>query len=206
VKPTDGGRLQAQSNLTLFNSVVWGTCNTNTPSDQCNTNMGWFAGQMQASCKTELANADPVVGAALTGLQAYALMRTAACTTNPLTDTYCLVDAVRAPTASDVYYFGLPLGTPLPTSTAPTCSACTKSLLGLYAPYAPAANSKLATNATAALPALGNSVYAQAAGAANKACGQDFAASAQGSGARALRPAAAVMTAAFVLLAAGVVW
>jgi hypothetical protein len=197
--------MQAQTNLTLFNSIVWGTCNTDTPADQCTANMGWFASTLQTACKAELAAENPVVTAAATGLGAYALMRQAGCTANPATDTYCLVDAVRAAVAADVYYFGLPLGTPLPANTAPTCSACTKSLLAMYAPYAPAGTSNLASNATAALPGLGNGVYSSAAGVTNEACGQSFATGGKGNGAGALRPLVALAVALGAAVA-GAVW
>jgi hypothetical protein len=201
---------QAQSNLTLLNAVVWGTCNTNTPEAQCASNMSWFADTLQETCKTELTGGNAMAAAALTGLKAYSVMRQAACTTNPTTNTYCLVDAIRAPTASDIYFFGLPLGTPLPAATKPTCSSCSKSLLGLYAPVAPA-NSNLvggAANTTgmAMLPALGNGVYATAARSADTACGQEFAGTGTGNGAGTLHPTWLVGGVSLILTACTLLW
>jgi hypothetical protein len=48
------GHKQAQSNLTLLNSVVWGTCNTNLTQDECSSDMAWFASTLQSVCSVDL--------------------------------------------------------------------------------------------------------------------------------------------------------
>ena len=63
--------------------------------------------------------------------------------------------------AADAYYFTLPLGTALPAASDPSCSACTQSVMALYA--AQAGN----------LSALG-AVYDAAAGVADGACGAGY--------------------------------
>lgn len=47
-------RHKAQSNLTLMNTLVWGTCNTNPGINQCIANMGWFAETLKTACADDL--------------------------------------------------------------------------------------------------------------------------------------------------------
>ncbi|KAF8068795.1 hypothetical protein FPV67DRAFT_1356278, partial [Lyophyllum atratum] len=124
--------IDAQTNLTLLNSVVWGTCNTNTAREQCVANMGWFAETLKTACAQDLTDRNAMAVSTLTDLQAYSVMRDAGCLTDPTTNTYCYLNAVRSPTPSDLYFYGLPLGNKLPNTTTPSCSACTRSLMGTY--------------------------------------------------------------------------
>jgi ABC-type polysaccharide/polyol phosphate export permease len=48
--------INAQTNLTLMNSLIWGTCNTTQSYDQCQSNMALFASQLQSDCSQELGN------------------------------------------------------------------------------------------------------------------------------------------------------
>ncbi|KAJ2926987.1 hypothetical protein H1R20_g10082, partial [Candolleomyces eurysporus] len=60
-------------------------------------------------------------------------MRDAACLTDPTTNTYCFVNAARDTNPTNLYYYSLPLGHKIPErSTDPQCTACLKSLMGLY--------------------------------------------------------------------------
>lgn len=68
-----------------------------------------------------------------TGLQAYGLMRKTGCLADRTTNTYCYILATQNRNPADIYFYQLPLGVDLPRSTTPTCSACTKSMLALYA-------------------------------------------------------------------------
>ena len=67
------------------------------------------------------------------GLQAYSVMRTAACAVNNSTDTYCYVDALQAASAADLYPYQLPLGLPLLNATVPSCDACAQRVKGAFA-------------------------------------------------------------------------
>lgn len=66
-------------------------------------------------------------------LQAYDLMRRGACLPDPTTNSYCYMSAVMNTNPSDLYFYSLPDGLFLPNTTTPTCSACTKSIMTLYA-------------------------------------------------------------------------
>lgn len=47
---------EAQKDIDLMNTDVWGTCNTNIPQDQCDANMASLVSSLQSSCQTDLAN------------------------------------------------------------------------------------------------------------------------------------------------------
>ncbi|KAF7790485.1 hypothetical protein EIP86_001440 [Pleurotus ostreatoroseus] len=153
--------IEAQNNLTVLNAIVWGTCNTNTDTTACASNMDWFTQNIQTACAVDLKAGNAIVQKTLTGLQAYALMRHVACEPDQSTGAYCYVEAVHNANPSDLYFYNLALGTALPASATPSCSACTQSVMALYA--ADARN----------LSALGT-VYDGAATVANGACGAGY--------------------------------
>jgi hypothetical protein len=124
--------LQAQSNLTALNTDVWGTCNTPVDADQCASNMGWFSSNILVACSQEKSGQNQMVLQALAGLQLYSLMREVACTADPSLSVYCYVEAASSSNPSDMYFYSLPFGTPLPNNTTPTCSTCTKSIMNLF--------------------------------------------------------------------------
>lgn len=184
--PTSQGFLAAQSNLTLMTSIIYGTCSTTTSKDDCVNRMDIFAIELKTACVAELADGHAMAWDALNGMKNYAMMREAACLRNQRTNAYCFAEALAATPPSDIYFYQLPLGTPLPgttvtttaavvsstTSTSgtskvrrgmieaeffkrdpsekinitPTCSACTQSLMGIYASYA--TNSSLLISGT----------------------------------------------------------
>jgi hypothetical protein len=82
----------------------------------------------------------------------------------PSTNTYYYVKAVVNTNPSDLYFYSLPLGTTLPATSSPSCSACTKSLMGLYAD----------AMKDTELDGL-KETYTGAAQFANKACGEGYA-------------------------------
>lgn len=59
--------LKAQTNLTLMNTLVWGTCNTNLGINQCDANMGWFASTLKTVCDEDLKEGNSLAGDTLTG-------------------------------------------------------------------------------------------------------------------------------------------
>ncbi|KAH9922890.1 hypothetical protein B0H21DRAFT_701385 [Amylocystis lapponica] len=126
--------IQAQNNLTYLNTVVWGTCNTDISAAQCNDNMASFADTLQDQCETDLNAGNAQVLHALIGLQAYTLMRNAACMRNATTDAYCYVTAAQSTQTADLYIFSLPLGSPLPSSAHSSCSGCSQNLMDMYPP------------------------------------------------------------------------
>ena len=66
-------------------------------------------------------------------LQAFQVMHDSACLADPTTNSYCYLSAVQNPNPSDLYFYSLPLGIPLPPTTTPSCSSCSKTVMGLYA-------------------------------------------------------------------------
>jgi len=70
----------------------------------------------------------------LTALTAYKVMYDAACTSDPVSNAYCYIDAAANTTPADLFLYQLPLGITLPkTTTGLTCSPCSKSILNIYA-------------------------------------------------------------------------
>ncbi|KAF8965098.1 hypothetical protein BDZ97DRAFT_1659359 [Flammula alnicola] len=125
--------INAQTNLTLMNSIIWGTCNTNVDLSQCEQNMGWFADNLKTACDQELKQLNSMATTTLTALQAFQVMHDVACQADPTSNTYCYLNAVRNSNPADSYYYALPLGIPVPSSSQPTCSACSKSVMSIYA-------------------------------------------------------------------------
>lgn len=125
--------INAQQNLTLLNSIIWGTCNTSPGVAQCAANMGWFAASLKTACAQDLKDQNSMAVNTLAALQAFQVMHDASCLADPTTNTYCFLTAVRNPNPSDLYYYQLPLSIQLPKSSTPSCSACTKSVMGIYA-------------------------------------------------------------------------
>lgn len=164
---------QAQTNLSGLNTLLWGICNTVPTADQCVANMGWFAQELQTVCKIDLQNRVALAVDSLTGLQAFGVMREAGCAVDQSTQTYCYADAVHSTNPSDLYFYQLALGTPLPNITTPSCSACTKTVMGIFAQQATNLSSLELT-------------YPPAASAATKTCGQAYAESVVSSARRAV--------------------
>jgi hypothetical protein len=120
-------------------------------------------------------------------------MRTAGCLPDQATNAYCYVEAAHSTDPSDLYYYQLPIGIPLPKSTVPSCSGCTKSLLALY-------SQALQNAAPGTLSNLQNT-YASGANLAVAKCGAGYAqASATGGGVlgREARSAAVSLIAMFL--------
>ncbi|KAI0301637.1 hypothetical protein B0F90DRAFT_323726 [Multifurca ochricompacta] len=125
--------LQAQSNITALNIDIWGTCNTPVDTDQCVANMGWFTSAILVACSEEKSENNQMVLQALAGLKSYSLMRDAACLADQDTSAYCYIEAASSSNPSDLYFYSLPFGIPLPNNTIPTCSSCTKNMMALFA-------------------------------------------------------------------------
>lgn len=66
-------------------------------------------------------------------LRAFQVMHDSACLANPTTNAYCYLTAVQNSNPSDLYFYSLPLGIPLPGTATPSCSPCSKTIMGIYA-------------------------------------------------------------------------
>lgn len=71
-----------------MNTLIWGTCNTSTPADECKVNMDWFAAQMKVECRQELSQRNDRVLSALTGKFRIELERTAPSSLRPQTSKH----------------------------------------------------------------------------------------------------------------------
>jgi hypothetical protein len=95
--------------------------------------MASFASHLLSDCSQELGNRNLLAVKTLTALQAFQVMRDAACQVDPTTNAYCYLTAVQNTNPSDLYFYSLPSGIPLPNSSKPSCSSCSKTTMGIYA-------------------------------------------------------------------------
>ena len=127
-----------------------------------------------------------------TGLEAYSVMREAACQVDTQTNTYCYVEAATSTHPTDLYLYQLPLGLSLPNSTVPSCTRCVQDLMSTFQIDG--------ANVTGL-----STTYGPAADIINNACGSSFVsavATTTGNGARASAVDRAVWAAGAVLGAA----
>ncbi|CUA76744.1 hypothetical protein RSOLAG22IIIB_02214 [Rhizoctonia solani] len=124
-----------QANLTALTAVMGGTCNTTRTIDDCRNTMDWLASEIVKPevCAADITNQNGVVLEALNGFKTYDLMRQAGCLVNQRSNAYCFVESVASSSPVDTYFYALPLGTPVPQKSTPSCSPCIKSLMSLYA-------------------------------------------------------------------------
>lgn len=60
--------VQAQKNLTLLNSIIWGTCQTTLSFQQCSANMAWFANALRSECAQDISENNTNVVTTLIGV------------------------------------------------------------------------------------------------------------------------------------------
>lgn len=159
--------IQVQDDINATNTDIWGTCNTAPSPNQCDLNMAWFASSLRSSCATDLSNQNLLAVSALIGLQAFDLMRQAACSVDPVANAYCYVEAVASSDPSSYYFYQLPLGQTVPQITSGACNSCTKSLMSMYWAALSSANATSLTGLQA--------TYGDAATKLNNVCGSLYA-------------------------------
>lgn len=157
---------QVQNNITATNTDTWGTCNTAISPNQCDLNMAWFMSSLRSSCVADLSDQNTLAVSALIGLQAFDLMRQAACSVDPMTNAYCFVEAVASSDPSSYYFYQLPLGQTVPPITGGACNSCTKSLMSMYRAALSSANATSLTGLQA--------TYSDAATKLNNVCGASY--------------------------------
>ena len=111
--------------------------------------MADLAREIQSSdaCGDDLELRNPVVLQAYAGFVAYEPLYHAGCLKNVPQGDYCYASAVTnatSPTSSYIYY--LPLGMALPGGTQPTCSACLKNTMAVFAEAATNASQPLSVD------------------------------------------------------------
>lgn len=158
--------IQVQNNITATNTDTWGTCNTAISPNQCDLNMAWFMSSLRSSCVADLSDQNTLAVSALIGLQAFDLMRQAACSVDPMTNAYCFVEAVASSDPSSYYFYQLPLGQTVPPITGGACNSCTKSLMSMYRAALSSANATSLTGLQA--------TYSDAATKLNNVCGASY--------------------------------
>jgi hypothetical protein len=118
--------------------------------------------KQQENCGADYAAQNPLVQQAYNGLSAYVVAFQAGCQKDESGD-YCFANAItNVSSIADSYPYFLPLGMPLTPGTRPSCSACLKNTMQVFA--VGARNSSQLISKT----------YSQAAEQLNMACGVDW--------------------------------
>ncbi|KAF5343163.1 hypothetical protein D9758_017054 [Tetrapyrgos nigripes] len=180
--------VDAQTNVTLLNEVLWGTCNPPDGADTCtNTLRDWVDGIM-ASCGQEWDERNEIVVQTRVALLAYPLLLSTSCLPLSNTNTYCYVSSIaQGPSSvSDIYLYSLPLGIPFPDSAKPSCGPCERDLLGSFGSWLNSTSFSTTSSATTSdtdptldpddtSPAVGlKKTYADAVQVVEGVCGEGF--------------------------------
>lgn len=165
---------QAQTNLSELNTLIFGTCNTTPSFLTCTLNMDWFASALPSACSQEIAEDNSMVQQTLLALKAYPIVRTTGCLIDQSTNQYCYLEAAHSQNPYESYLYLLPLGLSLPNDTTPSCSACSRTVLNVYAEALQTPNSSS--------DGL-KDTYNLAASQAEESCGSGFAQTGLASGA-----------------------
>ncbi|KAL0570718.1 hypothetical protein V5O48_011237 [Marasmius crinis-equi] len=169
--------VKASESLETLNAVIWGTCNTNIAYADCIGNVNWFSTALQSSCAKELSENNARVVSVLGALESYPLYHRLGCLVDPASNTYCYLNAVHNSNPADVYLYGIGLGKPFPSrgKANPSCSACSRQVLGVYA--AAVGNGTGNDKALLGDMALTNlqNTYSPAASSWSESCGNAFA-------------------------------
>lgn len=116
-----------------------------------------------SNCKKEYDANQSQVTAAFNGLRAYKVLYSASCLQNPQTQNYCFASAVTNVTnPSDIFFYSMPLGSPLPGGSTPSCSFCTRQTMAIFHAATSDRSQKI------------SSTYKDAARQVNTICGPGF--------------------------------
>ncbi|OAA67469.1 hypothetical protein ISF_03645 [Cordyceps fumosorosea ARSEF 2679] len=154
---------QASKQLVSIVRVLDATCAPDVT--QCDTFLTQAAKNLldSANCKKEYDANQLQVTEAFRGLRAYRVLRAVGCLHDPTTQGYCFAAAVTNITnPSDVFFYSMPLGLPLPGGVTPSCGACTARTMAVFH----------AATADRAHPISGT--YSNAAQQVNTICGPGF--------------------------------
>ncbi|EIW70416.1 hypothetical protein TREMEDRAFT_28982 [Tremella mesenterica DSM 1558] len=150
-------------NYTYLNALVGYTHSPQPSGEQCDAYMAGVASALtgKGNCLSDIRMGKAVALEILVGIGNYALLRKA----EGLLDSsgrFCYLDAVADGRPDDLYLWNLPAGIALPSTSRPTCSACSAQLLNLY------------TSSLSSTPTLNSTIVNSAVQSVNSACGSTF--------------------------------
>ncbi|KAM3440067.1 hypothetical protein MY4824_002322 [Beauveria thailandica] len=124
---------EAEKQLVSIVRVLDATCAPDAA--QCETFLTQAAKNLldSSNCKKEYEAGQLQVTEALDGLRAYRVLRAATCLQDPATQNYCFASAVTNVTnPSDIFFYSMPLGLPLPGASTPSCGVCTSQTMAVF--------------------------------------------------------------------------
>ncbi|KIR33918.1 hypothetical protein I352_04004 [Cryptococcus deuterogattii MMRL2647] len=154
----------ASHNYTTLNDLVAYTSSPQPSIDQCETYMYGVMTALtsKSNCASDISKNVPVAVKTKWGVGNYRVMREAESLVNEDTGVFCYIEAVASKRPDDLYLWGLPGGISLPSSSMPSCTKCSASLLKIYGSYV--------SNTTT----LNSTVINAAVKRVNEACGSSF--------------------------------
>ncbi|GJJ14920.1 hypothetical protein Clacol_009190 [Clathrus columnatus] len=185
---SSSGFIKAQSNITSFNEILGATCNTPPTFQTCDQRMNDFLNQLNQNCSQDISLRNPTVLQAQISFQSYTAMRLASCLQDPAVNAYCYIEALsEGKEFGDIYLYGIPLGTPVPTGVNLSCSSCSQTVLSVFSQFVnpmgttvlnigstTSGNSTVSSIVPSSLPIL-SMTYPSAAHLAVMECGGKFA-------------------------------
>ncbi|KAJ2971282.1 hypothetical protein NQ176_g7769 [Zarea fungicola] len=160
---TSNSFFQAEKQLVSIVRVLDATCAADV--NKCDQFLTQAAKNLldASNCKKEYDSNQGQVIAAFDGLRAYKTLYAVTCLQNPQTQNYCFASAVTNVTnPSDIFFYSMPLGLPLPTSTTPSCGWCTSQTMAIFHAASSDRSQKI------------SSTYKDAARQVNTICGPGF--------------------------------
>ncbi|ODN94197.1 hypothetical protein L198_05048 [Cryptococcus wingfieldii CBS 7118] len=154
----------SSGNYTHLNELVGYTSSPQPSSDTCESYMEGVMTALtsKSNCASDISSNLAVVKKTKLGVGNYKVMKEAEALVDTDTGSYCYLEAIASEKPDDLYLWGLPGGISLPSSSTPSCSKCSSSLLTTYGSYISSTSTLNSTVINAAVKRL------------NDACGASF--------------------------------
>jgi hypothetical protein len=149
---------------TLLSATLDTACSA--PLSICEPAMSELAQQLisEDNCGADFRNEQPLVLQAYNGLLAYEPVYRASCLKTEADDEYCLANALGGSNNSaNIYPYFTAVGLAIPSGARPTCNACLKQTMQVFAQYAVRSSSPL------------SQTYMKCAQIVDGSCGEDYA-------------------------------
>ncbi|WVQ72629.1 hypothetical protein IAR50_002188 [Cryptococcus sp. DSM 104548] len=154
----------SSGDYTQLNELVAYTSSPQPSGSVCESYMSGVmtALKSKSNCASDISSNLAIVKKTKLGVGNYKVMKEAEALVNEETGAYCYLEAIASEKPDDLYLWGLPGGISLPSSSTPSCSKCSSSLLTTYGTYLSSTSTLNATVINAAVKRV------------NEACGASF--------------------------------
>ncbi|WWC89233.1 uncharacterized protein L201_004151 [Kwoniella dendrophila CBS 6074] len=119
-------------NFSYLNDLLKFTLNPKPSNLQCDNLISSVQSSLLSNKNCGGDNNNPIIQQTKLSLNNYKLMKTSSSLLNDQSGSYCYLDALYQKKPDDLYLWSLPNNIPLPSSSKPTCSSCSRLLLNTY--------------------------------------------------------------------------